>query len=102
MSVINVTVETFEEQVLKSDIPVFVDFYADWCGPCKMMMPLVEEIAAEKSDGKFCKIDIDKNMELAKKYRVMTIPNFIVFNNGQIHKRAQGVLSKEQVVELFE
>ena len=67
-----------------------------------MMLPLIEEMAAEKSDAKFCKIDIDKDMDLAKKFKVMTIPTFIVFKNGELHKRALGAQSKEQVLALFD
>jgi len=102
MSVIQITKENFEQEVLQSDVPVLVDFYADWCGPCKMMAPVVEEIAAEKPEAKFCKLNIDDEMELAKQYRVMTIPTFIVFKNGEVAKRDLGAIPKSQLLGLFE
>ena len=102
MSIKAITTEHFEEEVLKSEVPVLVDFYADWCGPCKVMMPVVEEAAKEESDAKFFKLDIDKNMEIAKKYRVMMIPTFIVFKGGEVHQRLSNVVSKEKLLSLFE
>ena len=102
MSIKAITTEHFEEEVLKSEIPVLVDFYADWCGPCKVMMPVVEEAAKEKGDVKFFKLDIDKNMEIAKKYRVMMIPTFIVFKGGEVHNRVSNVITKEQIFSLFD
>ena len=102
MSIQAITTSNFEEEVLKSEVPVLVDFYADWCGPCKVMMPVVEEAAKEKSDAKFFKLDIDQNMEIAKKYRVMMIPTFIVFKGGEVHNRVSNVITKEQIFSLFD
>jgi thioredoxin 1 len=102
MSIQQLTMDKFEEEVLQSDVPVFVDFYADWCGPCKMMLPIVEEIAVEKTDVKFFKLDIDDSKDITRKYRVMTIPTFIVFKNGEVHNRAMGVITKEQILSLFD
>lgn len=94
MSVVKLTVENFEQEVLKADKPVLVDFYADWCGPCQMMGPVVEEIAGEVSDAKVCKINIDEQMAIAQRYGVMTIPTFAVFQNGEVVKKEIGALPK--------
>lgn len=94
MAVVKLTTQNFEQEVLKADKPVLVDFYADWCGPCQMMGPVVEEIAGEVSDAKVCKINIDEQMEIAQRYGVMTIPTFAVFKNGEIVKKEIGALPK--------
>ena len=75
MAVIKLTKDNFDQEVMQSDKPVLIDFYADWCGPCKMMGPVVEEVAAEMSDVKVCKINIDEEMDLAQRYGVMSIPH---------------------------
>ena len=82
MAVVKLTAENFEQEVLKSDKPVLVDFYADWCGPCKMMAPVIEQISNEETEIKVGKINIDENIEIAQKYKVMSIPMFIAFKNG--------------------
>lgn len=92
------TVENFEEEVLKSELPVLVDFYADWCSPCKMMAPVVEALAEEFA-GK-CKVgkcDVQVNMAIAQKYRVASIPNFIVFKNGQPAANFVGAMSADEL-----
>ena len=99
MSVLKLTKDSFESEVLKAEVPVVVDFYADWCGPCKMMGPVFEEVAAEVTTAKFGKLNIDEAMEIAKKYRVMTIPTFIVFKQGEVHKRHSGTMSKDELKE---
>jgi len=90
----------FEEEVLKSEIPVLVDFYADWCGPCKMMGPVVETIAKElEGKAKVGKLDVDQSRKTAMKYNVMTIPTFLVFKNGVLVDTIVGAVSKEKLLE---
>lgn len=95
--------ENFETEVLKSDIPVLVDFYADWCGPCKMMMPVVEKMA-EKYDGKakVGKINSDDCNALAAKYNIMSIPSFLVFKGGEVVGSATGAMPAEALAELID
>ncbi|MBU9725555.1 thioredoxin [Lachnospiraceae bacterium ASD4241] len=90
--------ENFEQEVLKSEIPVLVDFYADWCGPCKMMGPVVEKLAdAYSGKVKVGKLNVDNSMETAGKYRVMSIPTFIIFKDGQAVDTIQGAVPKEMI-----
>lgn len=98
MALIHVTKENFESEVLKSEVPVLVDFFAQWCGPCKMLMPIVEEVA---KDFKVCKIDIDENQELAVQYRVMSVPTLIVFKNGEVAVKNIGVISKDAILDML-
>lgn len=97
------TAENFEAEVLQSDIPVFVDFYADWCGPCKMMSPMIDKLADE-FDGKIKvgKIDVDENQELAVKYGVMSIPNMKFFKGGEVVDEVIGAVPKAQMKAKFE
>ena len=101
MAIIKLTKDNFEQEVLKADKPVLVDFYADWCGPCQMMGPVVEEISNEVNDAKVCKINIDEQMSIAQKYGVMTIPTLLVIKNGEIANKHIGALSKSGVLELL-
>lgn len=92
------TVANFEEEVLKSDIPVLVDFYADWCGPCKMMAPVVEKLAEEYAGKmKIGKCNVDENMAIAQKYRVANIPTFIIFKGGQPAVTFMGLTSEDDM-----
>jgi thioredoxin 1 len=97
------TNENFEAEVIKSDIPVLVDFYADWCGPCKMMMPVVEKMA-EVYDGKIKvgKINADDNGEIAGKYNIMSIPSFLIFKNGEVINSATGAMSADALAKLLD
>ena len=90
MAVVKLTGANFEQEVMQADQPVLVDFYADWCGPCKMMGPVVEEIAGEEAGVKVCKINIDEEMGLAQRFGVMSIPTFIAFKNGEIAGNRSG------------
>lgn len=101
MSVIHVTKETFQKEVLQSDKPVLVDFWATWCGPCRMVGPILDEIAQEREDIKVCKIDVDAQPELATEYGIMSIPTLMVFENGQKINQALGAMPKNQILELL-
>lgn len=101
MSVIAVTKDNFEKEVLKSDRPVLVDFWAEWCGPCRRLSAVVDEIASEQTDKKICKINVDEQPELAQQFNVMSIPTLIVFENGTSVKRVAGARSKQDVLSLF-
>ena len=98
MSVVTITKEKFEHEVLKSDIPVVVDFWATWCGPCKMLAPVIEELAAE-GNVKVGKINVDEEGELAVKFNVMSIPTVMLFKGGQPVKTTVGYMTKEQLKE---
>ncbi|MDD6920378.1 MAG: thioredoxin [Eubacteriales bacterium] len=94
-----VTNSTFEAEVLKSDKPVLVDFWATWCGPCRALAPTLEEISNENEDIKVCKIDIDENIDLAKEYGISTIPTLMVFKNGVPSEKLIGVQPKEVILD---
>lgn len=97
-----ITTENFEKEVLNSEVPVLVDFFATWCGPCKMMSPIVEELAKEmKGKAKVYKVDTDEEQNLAIKYGIMSIPTFIVFRNGKPVGKAVGMRDKEELVKLL-
>ena len=98
---ITITKENFENEVLKSDKPVLLDFFATWCGPCKMLMPTIDEIANERADIKVGKVDVDENMELAKEYKVFSVPTLLAFKDGKLFKQMVGVQSKEQILDAF-
>lgn len=100
MAVIKLTTDTFDQEVLQAGQTVLVDFYADWCGPCKMMGPVVEELASEQSDVKVCKINIDEEMAVAQKYGVMSIPTFIAFKNGEVAGKQIGAVPKSKLQDL--
>lgn len=94
--------ENFEKEVLKSEKPVLVDFYADWCGPCNAMAPVIEELATElDGKAKVGKINVDENSDIAVEYNVMSIPTLIIFKNGKEEKRLVGLRDKEELLNLF-
>ena len=94
------TSENFEEVVLKSDVPVLVDMFATWCGPCKMMAPVVAQLAEEyKGSVKVGKLDIDQNVDIVAQYKIMSVPTFLVIKDGEVVKKLIGAVSKEELVE---
>lgn len=99
---IKLSSENFEKEVLKSEKPVLVDFYADWCGPCNAMAPVIEELATElDGKAKVGKINVDDNSDIAVEYNVMSIPTLIIFQNGKEEKRLVGLRDKEELLNLF-
>ena len=103
MAVIEVNDSTFKTEVLHSSVPVLVDFFATWCGPCQMLAPVIEEIAAE-SGGKYkvCRVDVDQSPGLVQKFRIMSVPTLAVLVNGQEIRRLVGGQSKEQILSALE
>lgn len=101
MEIIELTSETFDAEVLQSDRLVIVDFWATWCTPCRMLAPILEEIAAERTDIKICKINVDEAQDIAEKYGVMSLPILIFFENGEAVNESLGLISKDQLVSLL-
>lgn len=101
MKIIELTADNFEEEVLNSKVPVLVDFWAEWCMPCRMMTPIVDDISEERDDIKVGKVNIDLQGELAMKYKVMSIPTFIVFENGKAVDKKVGAVSKDEIEEMI-
>ena len=97
MSVIKGTADTFAKEVLQSDVPVLVDFNADWCGPCRMLAPVLEEIANEKDDCKIVAVNVDDESELAEKYGISSIPCLVLFRNGSETQRMVGFRPKDDI-----
>ena len=99
--VLHITKENFEQEVLKSDKPVLLDFWASWCGPCRMLSPILEELAAENPDVKVAKVNTDEQMELAMQFNVMSIPAIFVVKDGQVVNQTVGVQPKENLLALL-
>ncbi len=101
MKVIEATTATFENEVLKSDKPVLVDFNADWCGPCQMLKPTIEQLSDERDDVKFVSVNIDENDDLAYDYNVSSIPCLVLFRDGTETKRSVGLKPKSEIIKMF-
>ena len=101
MSLININKNNFQDEVMHSDKPVLLDFWASWCGPCRMVSPIVDEIAAERSDIKVGKINVDEQPELAAQFGVMSIPTLVVMKNSSIANQAVGARSKMQILAML-
>ncbi|MCD8084003.1 MAG: thioredoxin [Clostridiales bacterium] len=101
MSAININQNNFRKEVLNSDKPVLLDFWASWCGPCRMVSPIVDEIAAERADIKVGKVNVDEQSELAAQFRVMSIPTLVVMKDGKVVNQAVGARPKNQILALL-
>lgn len=101
MAVMTITKDNFEAEVLKADQPVLIDFWAAWCGPCKMMGPVIDQIAGENEGIKVGKINIDEQQELAMKYGIMSIPTVVLFENGQPKETSVGLVPKESIEKML-
>ncbi|WNX86215.1 thioredoxin [Agathobaculum sp. NTUH-O15-33] len=101
MAVLTITKDNFDSEVMQSDKPVLLDFWATWCGPCRMVSPIVDEIAEERGDIKVGKINIDEQMDLAQQFGVMSIPTLIVMKDGQIANKSVGAVPKDSILALL-
>ena len=101
MAIYEATTATFEQEVLKADRPVLVDFNATWCGPCRMLKPTLDRVAEERPDVKFVAVDIDDNSELAEEYEIFSIPCLILFKDGMEADRSVGLIPRERLIEFL-
>ena len=101
MSAVNIDLKNFRQEVLESEKPVLLDFWAPWCGPCRMVSPIVDEIAEERSDVVVGKVNVDEEIELASQFRVMSIPTLVVIENGEVANRVVGARPKADILKLL-
>lgn len=101
MSVLNIHSENFENEVMRSEKPVLLDFWASWCGPCRMVGPIVDEIAEERTDIKVGKVNVDEQQKLAAKFEIMSIPTLVVLKDGKVIQRSVGAKNKNEILEML-
>ena len=101
MAALHITNKNFKEEVLNSDKPVLIDFWASWCGPCRMVGPIIDEIAKENPDIKVCKVNVDDEPELASEFHIMSIPTLVVMKDGQVIRQSMGAKPKSQILDLL-
>ena len=101
MSALSITKNNFQEEVINSEKPVLLDFWASWCGPCRMVSPIVDEIAQERPDVKVCKVNVEEQRELAAAFKVMSIPTLVVMKEGRIVQQAMGARPKAQILSML-
>ena len=102
MKITAITSENLEQEVLKSELPVLVDFWADWCAPCKMLAPVIDELAKDAVSFKVCKVNVDAQPQLAAKYRIMGIPSLLDFSKGNVTNRSTGFMNKDQILSMIQ
>ncbi len=102
MAALHVTKANFQAEVMESDKPVLIDFWASWCGPCQMIAPVIEELAGEVTNAKICKVNVDEEMELAAQFQVMSIPTLLVIKDGKVVASAVGVQSKQKILSMLQ
>ena len=101
MKTLNITKNNFQQEVMESDKTVLIDFWAAWCGPCRMVSPVIDQIAEERSDIKVCKVNVDEEFELAGAFKIMSIPSLVVIKNGEIVNKSVGAIPKDQIVSML-
>ena len=101
MPALVISKNNFQKEVLESDRPVLLDFWASWCGPCKAVLPIIDEIAAENSEIKVCKINIDEEPELAEQFNIMSVPTLLIIKDGKVVNQSVGLKTKNQILEMF-
>lgn len=102
MAILHLTNDNFDAEVMQSRVPVLVDFWASWCGPCRALAPTIDEIAAEVSDKKICKVNVDEAPELARRFGIMNIPTVLIISDGKVVNKVIGVRSKESLMDMLD